>query len=151
MVRSGWQVPEWFSGLCIGATGGAAVAYMIARAVLVPLTFDEAGAFLTNIEGDVGAAVDFATAQNHLLQTLPSRLAFAAFASTWALRAPSVVGGVVYLAAAFAVARRTGGGPAAGSFVVMAANPYLLEYFALGRGYGLAVGLAMAAIVAHLE
>ena len=91
-------------------TGFVAVtvcAYLVARAVNVPLTYDEASSFLRYVRDEPATLFDFATATNHLLSSLLSRLTSAAFGSApWALRLPNVLAGLGYLVCAVAIARR---------------------------------------------
>ena len=127
--------------------------YITARAFLVPLTYDEAAAYYLYIDNDLGALFDFDNAGNHLLNTLLTRLSVMAFgASPIALRLPNVLAGVLYLAVVVAFVRRVPL-PAIGfaGSVLLATNPYLIDFFALGRGYGLAVALLLAAVFALLR
>ena len=65
----------------------------------------------------------------------------------WALRLPNVAAGIGFIVSAGAIARRANS-PIVGfaGFVVMVANPYLLDYLALSRGYGLALCLLTACV-----
>ena len=122
---------------------GAVLVYIIARAVRVPLTYDEATTFYRHVEGAPAALLDFSTAGNHLLNSALTWVAHLLFGSApLALRLPNVVAGACYLAVVAAIARRMRQ-PAIGlaAVLLLTTNPYLLEFFALSRGYGLAVAL----------
>ena len=126
---------------------------VIARALRVPITYDEATAFYRYVDAEPTALADFATATNHLLNSALTRASVAVFGSApWALRLPSVLAGVAFLAVATALARRAVH-PVIGAAgaVLLATNPYLLDYFALSRGYGLAIGLLSASWLVWLR
>ncbi len=62
-------------------TAGACLlvgAFVVARAVLVPLTYDEAASYLRYISQDFLSVFNFEVATNHFLNTLLTRLAFVA-------------------------------------------------------------------------
>lgn len=128
-------------------TGAAVLTLVVARAVRVPLTFDEAVTYERTIASGLLTVFDFRTATNHLLNTLLTRVSHAiAGSDAWALRLPNVLAAAGYLAALAAVARRTHHPAVAiGGFVVLASNLYAIDFLALSRGYGLALcGLTVA-------
>lgn len=116
------------------------------KAASAPLTWDEAWTYLHYARSwrDL-LTLDYAN--NHLLHSLAVRLAVVLTGtnSEFVIRLPNVLAAGLYLAATLAVLpqvrfRRT-------FFFVCAGAPYLFDYFALARGYGLAaawmqVGLA---------
>lgn len=123
--------------------------YITARAFLVPLTYDEASSFYRYIDADPAALFDFATATNHFLNTVLARLSVAVLGvSPIALRLPNVLAGGLYLAVVVAFARRMRE-PAIGfaAAALLTTNPYVLDFFSVSRGYGLAVGLLLAAML----
>ena len=125
---------------------GAVFVYIVARAVRVPLTYDEATTFYRHVEGGPAALLDFTTAGNHLLNSALTWGAHLLFGSApLALRLPNVVAGACYLGVVAAIARRMRQ-PAIGlaAVLLLTTNRYLLEFFALSRGYGLAVALVTA-------
>lgn len=133
-----------------GLVGLAVLALVVARAVLVPLTFDEAVTYQRSVARDLLAVFDFRTATNHLLNTLLTRASHAAFGSdVWALRLPNVIAAVGFLAVLAVFARRIRHPAiAAAGFVVVATNLYALDFFSLSRGYGLALTAITAALYA---
>jgi hypothetical protein len=122
--------------------------YTSARALRVALTYDEAATYLLYVSSDVLSVFSFGVATNHFLNTLLAR-AFAAAGGTaeLVLRLPALAGHVLYLAFALRLTRTFAPGVVGlGGFLLLNLNPYLLDYFALCRGYGLALGLQMGAI-----
>ena len=70
-----------------GVVCALAGAYLVARAIWVPLTYDEAASLVRYVRGDVGALLDFGVATNHLLNSVLTRLSHAVFGDApWALR-----------------------------------------------------------------
>jgi hypothetical protein len=126
----------------------AAGVYLTARAFLVPLTYDEASSFYRYVDADFAALFDFATATNHFLNTVLTRLSVGILGvSPIALRLPNVLAGILYLGVAAALARRMRDSAIAfAAAVLLMTNPYVLDYFTVSRGYGLAVALLLAAI-----
>jgi hypothetical protein len=87
-------------------------------------------------------------ANNHVLNTLAIRL-MAAFtgSSELLLRVPNLVAHAVYLSASFYICRSSSSRFYGFlMFALLNTNPFLLGWFALSRGYGLAVGFEMLAI-----
>lgn len=131
---------------------GAALAYVGARAVRIPFTHDESKSYLNFIGRSYGHILTpYApnAANNHVLNSLLARTSALAFGpSEWALRLPNVLAFALYLGCALWLARRFSSGVAAACFCALfAGNPFLLELFALARGYGLGLGFLAAFLV----
>jgi hypothetical protein len=141
------------STLATVAVALAAGVYITARAFRVPLTYDEASSFYRYIDADFAALFDFATATNHFLNTVLTRLSVGVLgASPIALRLPNVLAGALYLGVAAAFAwRMRDSAIAFAAAVLLMTNPYVLDYFAVSRGYGLAVALLLAAMLTLLR
>ncbi|HEX7779454.1 MAG TPA: hypothetical protein VF424_09465, partial [Vicinamibacterales bacterium] len=122
-------------------------AFVAARAVLVPLTYDEAAGYLRYTSQGLLTVFNFEVATNHFLNTLLTKLvSMVAGDSEIALRVPGLVGYGLYLWFSILILRDLRHrGIAAAGFVLLHLNPYLLDYFALSRGYSLSLGLLMAA------
>ena len=147
-LRTWGSVPEsiWDSiALGLAALAGS---YAIARAIGVPLTYDEAAAYLRYVDAHPLAVLDFSVATNHLLHTILVKLCSAAAGSgEFALRLPALAGFVLFAAFAWLLLRRLRHRAlATAAFVLLVANPYLLDYFSLSRGYGLSLGLLSGAL-----
>ena len=129
--------------LAYGVVGAVVAAYIVARAILVPLTYDEATIFLRYGSADWVALFEIGSGTNHFLNSVLTKVSSTCFGTDpWALRLPNVLAGIGYLLAVAAVARRAAHqfiGLA--GFVLLVAQPYLLDYFAVSRGYGLAIAL----------
>jgi hypothetical protein len=123
-------------------------AYVIARAILVPITYDEAASYLRYISQDLFAVFSFEVATNHFLNTLLTRLAsMIAGSSEFVLRVPSLMGFGLYLYFSIRILESISNRAlAVAGLLLLNLNPYLLEYFALSRGYGLSLGLLMGAL-----
>jgi hypothetical protein len=121
---------------------------VIVRAVRVALTYDEAATYLKYISTPLPSVFDFVYATNHWLNTLLARLfVWVAGDRDWVLRLPSILGSVLYVGFGWLLLRRLRNRLIAFSgLLLLVTNPYLLEYFSLSRGYGLALGLLMGAL-----
>jgi hypothetical protein len=129
--------------LAYGVVGAVVAAYIGARAILVPLTYDEAVIYLRYMSADWVALFEVGSGTNHFLNSVLTKVAGTIFGTDpWALRLPNMLAGMGYVLAAGAMARRAAH-PMVGlaGFVLLVANPYLLDYFAVSRGYGLAIAL----------
>jgi hypothetical protein len=128
----------------------AAATYVSARAVFVPLTYDEAISVARFASGDLLNLVDFATAVNHQLNSAMLRVSTSLFGlAPWAVRLPNLLAGVAYcLCAAVLMAAVRHRSIGLAGLVLLVGQPYLLEFFALARGYGLAVALLTGAMLA---
>lgn len=119
--------------------------YIIARAVNVSVETDEAGSWsMFVINGDIfPSKYDFFSANNHALNTAGMLFFQKLFGpNLFAMRLPNVLAGALYLFSTAMMARRMRS-PLIGAlaFVVLNTNPYMLQYFSVARGYGLAAGL----------
>lgn len=139
--------------IAYGIPGAAAAAYLVARAILVPLTYDEAATFQRYVDVGFTAVFDFNVATNHLLNTWLTWMSVQICGSApWALRLPTLLGGFGFIVFAAAIARRAESTVVGlAGFVLLVANPYVLDYLALSRGYGLALGLLTASLYYLLE
>jgi hypothetical protein len=78
---------------------------------------------------------------NHILNTLLMKFSEKIFGpSELALRLPNIFFLAVYLFFSFMIFRKTNPVLAVCMFILMIANPYLVDFFGLARGYGLAIG-----------
>lgn len=135
------------------AVAVAAAAYIVARAWRVPLTYDEAVIALRYMSAPWIGVFEVGSGTNHFLNTVLARVAAAVFGpEPWAIRLPNVAAGVVYLTTMASVTRRASS-PWLGlaGFVLLVAHPFLLDYFAVSRGYGLAIALLSVCLWALLR
>lgn len=124
-----------------------AAVYVAVRAFTVPFTWDESFSWLMYVRGhdwwpEINSEM---AANNHLLNTWLIRLSEMVFGtSEFTLRLPNVVFSLLYFTAAFFFAKRQEKTLAQlAVFVVLAGHPYLLDYFGIARGYGLAHSLLL--------
>jgi hypothetical protein len=145
-------------------TGGACLcflAFAVARAARVPLTYDEAASYLRYIDTafpsvfNTGllSVFNFEVATNHFLNTLLTKVAYLlAGGSEIVLRLPNLLGYAMYIGfAALILFRYTRPAIACAGCVLLNLNPYVLDFFTLSRGYGLSLGFLMGALFFLLE
>lgn len=116
-----------------------------------PFTHDEAYSFNHYVGKSVWGIITYEAPylpNNHILNTLLMKLSGAIFGpEEWALRLPNGLALANYLFFSVLLAIRTL--PKAAvfpAFIALAANPYLLDFFSLARGYGLSISLMVAGI-----
>jgi hypothetical protein len=120
------------------------------RAATQAITADEAFAFNDFVDGPLSRLFGPYDAAHHIFHTMLCRLSVALFGvSEFALRIPSLLGGLLYLAAALRISRMAFG---AGwlsllCFALLATNPAVLDYMSAARGYGLALAFLLWALL----
>jgi hypothetical protein len=137
----------------LALVGTAILAYVVVRARNLPLTFDEVVTWQQFAHGSWAEALGLSgrlTANDHLLNTAMMKLFLPGDErSELLLRLPNVLAGALYLGAAAVIARRLASPLLTISgFLILSLNPFVLDYFSLARGYGLACGFLLAAVVA---
>ncbi len=123
--------------------------FEVVRAIRTPFTLDEAVTYLNFISKEFLATFNFNLANNHFLNTLLAKL-FCALggSSEIVLRLPNLLAYGIYLFFAFLILDtfvKTKIIVLCG-YLLLSLNPYVLDFFSLCRGYGLALGLMMAAL-----
>jgi hypothetical protein len=137
-----------FSLAVVIVLGVVFLCYAALRAWWVPLTIDEASTFNNYVSRGFFNLFQADTANNHILNTLLTWLVTRiAGTSELALRLPNLLFYLLYLVFSFRIFRRYANDlTAVSGFIILNANPYVLEFFSLCRGYGLALGLLMAGL-----
>jgi hypothetical protein len=130
--------------------------FVVSRAVHVPFTYDEAAAYIRYIDSSVPSTFDtnllslfnFEVATNHFLNTALTKLSCALVGTREvALRLPNLFGYTLYLGFAVLILRRLSNPLIAfGGLLLLNLNPYVLDFFALSRGYGLSLGLMVGSL-----
>ena len=128
----------------------AFVAYIILRTVRIPITHDEAGTILNFSSQSVWDIITYKNPipNNHILNTLLIKCLVTLFGmQEWACRLPNLLAGIAYIYFGQKILSRLF--PEAewlqlAGLIFFAANPYLVEFFSLARGYGLSTGLMVA-------
>lgn len=127
----------------------ALLLYSIIRSIVVAITFDEAWSHLVM----QGSWADIfwcrpANSNNHVGNTLLMKLSSGLLGmQPWALRLPNVLAHGLYLYWTLALARRLKQ-PVWVLFAFLFLNfqPYVLDFFSLARGYGLAMAMVAGAL-----
>lgn len=126
---------EW----AVASAASIAVVFVIVqRSISVPLTYDESYSL-----GIALGQSDPTIANNHWLNTALMKVALYFFGGGGfdeVIRIPNVVAGIVYFAAVISILRYLVSWQARWVlFAVAALNPFVIEFFSIGRGYGLAL------------
>ena len=129
------------------AVGAGVWAVTAFRAATTGITYDEAYTYLhygRNLTGFLQVDV----ANNHPLNSLLAYLSGALAGVRYdelAIRAPNLIAFGIYLFLAYRLSKWKG--YTFVGFSLLALNPFLDEFFGLGRGYGLATGAVLAALL----
>lgn len=119
--------------------------YLTIRAIVIPITIDEAGTYYNYMPRSVTDILLFngdPSPNNHILNTLSMKLFTALFGTTtFVVRLPNVMGFILFYTAAVRLftlmfKNRT---LVVAALLVLLCNPYLLDFFAVARGYGLSI------------
>ncbi len=144
--------PVWYRA-AMGAVvlGGTALA--VARAFTTGITFDEAYNWHLYLQHDFGRIWGLYDANNHLLNTVLSRLCVELFGpAEWAMRLPALFGrlGFLLAVALLSALLLRGWALRLGAIVLVATQPVLLDFGSLSRGYSLALCFAAWGLAAGL-
>ncbi|NCG30173.1 MAG: hypothetical protein GWP27_06850 [Bacteroidetes bacterium] len=124
-----------------------AVIYVFCRAAILDFTYDECWTFLGYASGNLGhiiTNIPYPAANNHVLHSLlmyAMRLLFGN--EEFFLRLPVVLSMIPFGFYAFQVMKRLSPTSAWLGLIVLIYQPYLLDYFVLARGYGIALAALM--------
>ncbi len=128
----------------------ALLAYSVLRAVLVSFSWDESWTYLHHVLPGMffQEEHDKMGGNHHLLNVWGMMLANGIFGnSEAALRLPNLVGHAIYLYATARMALLARSTVLAiAAFLLLNVHPYLLDFFSLARGYGLANGWMMLSL-----
>ena len=122
---------------------------MAKRAAEASFTIDEAATYLNYISASPLAVFNFNSANNHAVNTILTKLAWAlAGSSEFVLRLPNLLAFAVYLLFSFLILDRFVKNKfvAVCGYLLLSSNPYVLDFFSLCRGYGLSLGFLMASL-----
>jgi len=129
------------------------LSYTAYRSNSLCMTHDESASYNYFQDVDVWKSLTddsvWKSANNHLLNTWLFQKSVAVFGqSDWSVRLPNVLAHFLYLVASIFIilqlTHRWSLGVAA--WVLINLNPYLLDFFSLARGYGLAMGFTMLSL-----
>ena len=141
----------WLRQVLPLVTGLGILIYIIAKATIVQVTHDEV--YTIHILSpqptwDLISYKDSYT-NNHILNTLLIKALFSIFGEDHVLgRVPNIAAFIMYFIYTYRFSKRyiKEDWVSFMFVVVMISNPYLLDFFALARGYGLAIGFMMGSI-----
>lgn len=127
--------------------------YSFAKAGLTSITHDEASTYFHHINSRFFNCLYYPdcwkSANNHLLNTLLWQQTIQWLGPTeLGMRLPNLLAHLLFLASSASIVLRFTPRllPGVAAFAVLNFNPYLLDFFALARGYGLCAGFVMAAL-----
>ena len=127
--------------------------YTLARAQRVAFTYDES-LTMRFVDRPLYEIVTFTkpTANNHVVNTILIQASRRIFGpGELVYRLPNLAAWALFLTAAVFLARRMSTPVTAlAAFVALVANPYLWDFFALARGYGLALGFQLTSTLSLL-
>ena len=119
--------------------------YIIVRAVLLDVTYDEAWTIETFVTADWINIINYTptAANNHMINSLLIKLIFlGGYKSVFIARLPNVFFSLIYIYYSYQLCIRNFN-PLVSIllFLSLLLNPFLLDYFSLARGYGISLGL----------
>lgn len=127
----------------------ALIAVNVYRAATQAITIDEAFTYNSFVARPFAETVKYYDANNHVLHSIMVRLSTAVFGvSELTVRLPALLGGALYLLAAWRLCRYALGG---GWMMLLATamlglNPFILDYLSAARGYGLGLAFLLIAM-----
>lgn len=135
------------AAVAIGITG---TAFLLFRAQSLSFTHDEALTYLHAIRPGIGRlfAFGYPNANNHLLNSALAWCSYRMFGNAeWALRLPNVLAFGIFVFAAYRLmSRRLRATLVVPGLLLVVCNPFQLDFFALCRGYGLALAFTLLAL-----
>jgi hypothetical protein len=135
------------AALAIGVTG---TGFLLFRAQALSFTHDEALTYLHAIRPGIGRLLAFGypNANNHLLNSALGWFSYRIFGNAeWALRLPNVIAFGIFVFAAYRLlSRRLRPVLVIPGLLLVVCNPFQLDFFALCRGYGLALAFTLLAL-----
>ena len=138
-------------GSIVFAVAVGVLAYVVVRAYTLSFTHDEGFTYREGVRPGFEAffRFEFKDANNHFLNSLLAMVCERVFGSSaFALRLPNVLAVVPYLCFGWLAVRELVRDPVLrlAGFLALALNPFVLDFFSLCRGYGLALGLMMPSV-----
>jgi len=125
------------------------IVFEVVKAARAAITIDEAATYLGYISSNVLALFNFGSANNHFLNTLMAKFFYVLGGNhVLVLRIPNLLGYAIYLLFSFLLLDRFIKNKffVVCGFLLLNSNPYVLDFFALCRGYGLSAGFLMPAL-----
>ena len=128
-----------------------ALAWAIARAAVQSITIDEANTYVQFVSGHL--YLQYAANDHILNSTLMYGFTRLLGLSQFTARLPALLGAAFYITAAYRLCRLLGASlfVQVTVFVCLVFNPFIFDYLVAARGYGLALGFLMWAMVYSAE
>lgn len=130
---------------------------IIYKAAIIPVTHDEVATMVHYLNFSTWEIMMYPDPwpNNHILNTLLAKYSMAIFGvEQWSARLPNVLSFLLYFYAAFRICRMLFSQEILlflSGIVLFIANPFLLDFFSLCRGYGMSNALMLAAAMFCLE
>ena len=135
----------------LALTAAIAMALVIFRAATQAITIDEASTYVFFVQ-DISPLHWLGSTNNHVLNTALMRLSTRLFGlSELSARLPALLGAGLYISACYRFCRRLEGGILLQwtALVCLVYSPFIMDYLVAARGYSLALGVLMTALVAE--
>jgi len=119
------------------------------KSAVTSFTHDESITYLHYVKMDYASIVAYNEpyTNNHILNTILMKIAATLFgAQEWALRIPNLIALLVYLFFAYKLVKKIIPTFYLPGFILLLANPYLIDFFGLARGYGLSISCMIMCI-----
>jgi 4-amino-4-deoxy-L-arabinose transferase-like glycosyltransferase len=133
----------------LALTAAIAMALVVFRAATQAITIDEATTYVLFVQNDMPFHW-LGSTNNHVLNTALMRLTTRLFGvSEWSARLPALVGTAIYIVACYRFCRRLTGGSLLqwAALVCLTFSPFVMDYLVAARGYSLALGFLMTALL----
>jgi hypothetical protein len=134
----------------LAVTAAVAMALVVFRAATQAITIDEATTYVLFVQNDMPFHW-LGSTNNHVVNTALMRLTTRLFGvSELSARLPALLGAAIYITACYRFCRRVGSGWILQwvTLVCLIFSPFIMDYLVAARGYGLALGFLMTALLA---
>lgn len=132
--------------------GAILLAYIVVRAVQLPITHDEANTCVTYSVMSVCDIITYAkpVPNNHIVNTLGVKFFSSLFGMhPLPVRIPNILGFILYFISVYLLVLKISRDPFITFFgiCVLTCNPYLIDFFSLARGYALSISFMLVSML----
>lgn len=120
---------------------------VVTQSIMTPITHDEAMGYFYVFSRSWQSILGFGfeSSNNHILNSILTKASIEVFGDhLFMYRIPAMLGFLLYLYGAYRISLRRKNPVIV--FLLLTTNPFLLDFFSLSRGYGLALGFTMLAL-----
>lgn len=124
--------------------------YVVLRSSIISFTWDEAYSFqeFILVHQDTPLQLNYNLANHHLLNSFLSKVSYFLFGmNEWALRIPNMIAFIIYAFCSLFFLKLNKKWSSVLLFVLLFFNHYVIDFFSLERGYGLAVAFVMLSLL----